>query len=986
MANFVGTNDSDIFTGGSENDTAFGNGGNDSLTGNDGDDRLDGNAGADWLSGGNGNDILISFDATNVMYAYDQMTSLDTGTDVDVLDGGDGDDYLVAGYGDQISGGAGYNKLYLNLLGATSGVYADFRQQQNGGSITIGGALVSGITQTIQILGSNFDDTIYTVGSYYGLSVVRGNGGNDLIVGDYYTRDLYGDDGNDTLDGRGSQYLNRVDGGAGNDTLYTASNTFAAAYGGAGDDTIYSHGETYGGLGNDLIILQPANFPARVLGEEGDDEIQASTTSNYVIAGGAGADVLKGNTGNDLLYSADLLPNSNDPAEDSGLEHDVLTGGAGNDTLAAGYGDDVDGGSGTDTLRLSLAGATSGVTFSTVGIAGGTPFTFGGGTIQNIETLSFLRGSNFGDTLTFAAQGSSLTVDAGGGDDVLSWGASSVILNGGDGNDRFINNIAGDQIDGGAGLDTIDYRNAASGVTVTLGLTSGALGSGPGGDQIVRIENLDGSAFGDTFNGSNDANVLLGLGGNDTLKGFGGNDTLDGGVGADSMEGGTGDDSYFIDNAGDQVIEAAGAGFDRISSTDSYALAAGASIEFLSTTDNLATTAINLTGNALSQFIYGNAGANVIDSGGGGDVMIGFEGDDIYYTHHASDRAVESAGGGFDRVLAAASFTLEAGSEVEMFTTIDNLATTAINLTGNALSQYLFGNAGSNILDGGGGGDVMVGFEGDDFYVVRHASDRAVESAGAGFDRVLAAANFTLEAGSHVEMFTTVDNLATTAINLTGNAFGQYLYGNAGANVLDGGGGGDTMVGFEGDDVYYTRDASDRALESTGGGFDRVLAGASFTLEAGSEVEMFTTIDNIATTAIDLTGNAIDQYLYGNDGANRLDGKGGADVLTGFGGADTFAFTTALGGTNIDRVTDYNVADDTIALDDAVFTGLALGTLSANAFVTGTAAQDADDRIIYDPATGALFFDADGNGAGAAVQFATLATGLSLTAGEFTVI
>ena len=253
---------------------------------------------------------------------------------------------------------------------------------------------------------------------------------------------------------------------------------------------------------------------------------------------------------------------------------------------------------------------------------------------------------------------------------------------------------------------------------------------------------------------------------------------------------------------------------------------------------------------------------------------------------------MEAASQGFDRVLAEASFTLEAGSEVEMFTTIDNLATNAINLTGNALAQYLYGNAGSNRLDGGGGGDVMVGFQGDDFYVVRHVSDRAVEAAGQGFDRVLAGASFRLEAGSHVEMFTTIDNLATTAINLTGNALAQYLYGNAGANRLDGGGGGDVMVGFEGDDIYYTRHASDRALESAGQGFDRVLAGASFALEAGSEVEFFTTIDNLGTAAIDLTGNALSQFLYGNAGANRLDGKGGADVMTGFGGADNFAFTS----------------------------------------------------------------------------------------------
>jgi len=105
-----------------------------------------------------------------------------------------------------------------------------------------------------------------------------------------------------------------------------------------------------------------------------------------------------------------------------------------------------------------------------------------------------------------------------------------------------------------------------------------------------------------------------------------------------------------------------------------------------------------------------------------------------------------------------------------------------------------------------------------------------------------------------------------------------------------------------------------------------------------------------------------------------------------FGGTDTFAFTTALGATNVDRIADFNVVDDTIALDDAVFTGLATGALAAGAFVNGTAAADADDRIVYNSATGQILFDADGNGAGAAVLFATVSAGTVLTASDFTVI
>ena len=79
-------------------------------------------------------------------------------------------------------------------------------------------------------------------------------------------------------------------------------------------------------------------------------------------------------------------------------------------------------------------------------------------------------------------------------------------------------------------------------------------------------------------------------------------------------------------------------------------------------------------------------------------------------------------------------------------------------------------------------------------------------------------------------------------------------------------------------------------------------------------------------------------------------------------------------------------SDDTILLDDAVFAMLAPGALNAGAFVVGSAAADADDRIIYNQTLGALYYDADGNGAGAKVLFAILDGAPVLTAGDFTVI
>ena len=87
------------------------------------------------------------------------------------------------------------------------------------------------------------------------------------------------------------------------------------------------------------------------------------------------------------------------------------------------------------------------------------------------------------------------------------------------------------------------------------------------------------------------------------------------------------------------------------------------------------------------------------------------------------------------------------------------------------------------------------------------------------------------------------------------------------------------------------------------------------------------------------------------------------------------------------RITDFSHSEDTIRIDNAVFTAwTSNGKLPSAAFFIGAAAHDASDRIIYNPATGALLYDSDGTGAAAPVQFAQLNTGLSLTASDFYVI
>ena len=146
-----------------------------------------------------------------------------------------------------------------------------------------------------------------------------------------------------------------------------------------------------------------------------------------------------------------------------------------------------------------------------------------------------------------------------------------------------------------------------------------------------------------------------------------------------------------------------------------------------------------------------------------------------------------------------------------------------------------------------------------------------------------------------------------------------------------------------------------------------------------------------------LSGGCGNDFLGGGDGRDTLDGGGGADILngglgndtlTGGCGNDVFAFDTALSSANIDTIIDFRSGWDTITLDRDIFTALAdAGPLSSDFFRSSTfgMAGDANDYILYNTRTGGLFYDADGNGQGAAVQFATLTCRPNITASDFMV-
>jgi len=208
----------------------------------------------------------------------------------------------------------------------------------------------------------------------------------------------------------------------------------------------------------------------------------------------------------------------------------------------------------------------------------------------------------------------------------------------------------------------------------------------------------------------------------------------------------------------------------------------------------------------------------------------------------------------------------------------------------------------------------------------------------------------------------------------------DQLIGTAAADVIYGAGGDDVMIGLSGNDTYYADSAADVVTETADKGIDTVRSLVTYILPAN--VERLILIEG---SAINGVGNSQSNMLSGNSSSNTLNGRAGNDTLTGRTGRDRFLFNTAPNtSTNYDTITDFKAVDDTVLLDNSVFTGLpATGTLAPAAFATGTAATITMHRIIYDPVTGNVWYDRDGVGGAAAVRFAQLTTKPALTNANF---
>ncbi|MFM9841590.1 MAG: calcium-binding protein [Dongiaceae bacterium] len=261
----------------------------------------------------------------------------------------------------------------------------------------------------------------------------------------------------------------------------------------------------------------------------------------------------------------------------------------------------------------------------------------------------------------------------------------------------------------------------------------------------------------------------------------------------------------------------------------------------------------NVTGSNQTDWLYGYNGNDVINGNGGLDVLDGGSGNDSLY--------------------------------------------------GGAATDVILGQAGNDLIDGGTGDDWVDGGAGNDTYYVDSTNDLASESkagAAGGTDKVYSSAG-------EYTLFSNIEQLYLSGgadINGKGNSLNNMIVGNSGDNDIDGGAGIDSMIGGDGHDLFIVDNSKDVVTEGAGAssGMDTVHSTAMSYILANNVEQLVLLGDE----DINGTGNALDNYIQGNDGANVLNGSGGKDTILALDGNDNI--NGGLG----DDVIVGNGGDDTI--------------------------------------------------------------------------
>ncbi|MES2944577.1 MAG: calcium-binding protein [Pseudomonadota bacterium] len=569
----VGTDASEILKGNSRANLIYAGDGSDTVNGLGGNDTLYGEDGYDTLYGGEGNDRLDGGFYGDTLYGGVGEDTLYGGGHGDSMYGEDGNDYIYASGGSLLSSGAGNDFLY--------GSRGDDTFDGGEGIDTVSYYGQPGVVANLSIVAAV--DIFLNIENIIGSSYV------DFITGNAQANRLEGGEGNDTLNGAGG--ADTLVGGAGDDQ-YTVDNAGDTVIESSflGTDTVLSSINytltanvenlrltaltAINGTGNNLNNLITAGTGDNILdGSTGIDTVSYASSSAAVMAS-LTTRTATGGSGNDSILNFENIAGSNYADNLTGnTQANQLDGAGGSDTLNGGTGaDSLTGGSGSDTFFVENTGDVVIETGSDALSGTDTVYASISYTLTaNVENLRINSTANINATgnelnnVIFAGAGNNI-LNGSTGTDTVHYGNTSAGVNvsldteaaqatGNSGTDTLISieNLTGSNyndtlqgsnadniIEGGTGTDTMSYANASSAVTASLASKSAS--GGGGNDTLLRIENLIGSSHNDSLTGSSIANNLTAGSGNDSLNGSSGNDTLSGGDGNDSLLGGAGQD------------------------------------------------------------------------------------------------------------------------------------------------------------------------------------------------------------------------------------------------------------------------------------------------------------------------------------------------------------------------------------------------------------------------------------------------------------
>jgi Ca2+-binding RTX toxin-like protein len=789
------------------------------INGGAGDDSVTGNGGSDEFYGGDGNDTFGAGGGDD---------SVDGGSGNDVLSGDIGNDTIDGGIGnDTIDGGSGNDSL-LGGTGDDSISAGDGNDTVDAGS---GNDNVSGGDGNDSLIGGDGNDTI---DGGAGQDTILGSGGDDLLRGSGGNDSIDGGTGNDTLaGGTGSDTL---DGGAGQSDWVDYSDASGAVNVNLGTGT--STARSTGDSGSDTLL----NIE-NVIGTSGADSITGSDAANQIDGKGSNAD---GDAG------------------------DTISTGAGDDTITYYTGDHIDGGIGTDTLRL--AGSTAldltGIDDSQI-----TGIEFIDMTATGSQSLKL----NSADALALSDTTDTVTV-RGTADDTVT--------------------LQGLWVAGGTQPVVIDgtahqfSRYTLDGATVLL-------------DPAVQIKI-------DAVGGAGNDSIGTGTG-DDTVSGGAGNDTLDGGNGSDVVEGGAGNDVLVYDatdtrisgDSDSDTLRVDGAG-TLINMFDTARPAADGTRPTL---DGIETVDLNTAG---ANYLALDADAvNALKDAGAGTLTVSGNSSDVLFIDGTLSGGVLTTGG------STAGLATSGGVVVK--TIIDGTSGADSSFASTSGMDMIRALGGDDSVDGGAGADFIYAGDGNDT-VAYDAADLLVDG-GAGSDTLAITGT-----GTTVDLTAVADSVLKNfeTIDLTGTGNNALVLGATDVAALNTdhalsvtGDSGDTLT-LKGGWARGADDGSGNAVYKLDGNTVTVSPNVAVSVVwTGTGVKETLAIQDDSTVFADGLGDRGVQKIDGSGGNDTIDGKGGADSLSGGTGDDTIVADIGSDHLIADALVDGGSGTDTLKFTGA---------------------------------------------------------------------